>query len=58
MLEFIVLGQIPGTNLVVTFKWVVIAAAFLVVCLPIFLANLHRFRKLIRHIQQVTEIAL
>ena len=26
MLEFIVLGQIPGTRLVITFQWVVVMA--------------------------------
>ncbi len=29
MLELIVLGQVPGTNLVITFNWVLIIAASL-----------------------------
>lgn len=35
MLRFIVLGEIPGTDLVMTFYWVLILAAILFACIEL-----------------------
>lgn len=50
MLEFIVLGQIPGTGIVITFSWVLAAA--LVLCG----ASILRHEYSQRHIEQQVTI--
>lgn len=55
MLEFIVLGQIPGTNFVITFSWVVAIAAL------IFGMSILRHEQKQRRIEQqvvIEEVAL
>lgn len=42
MLELIVLGQVPGTNLVITFNWVIIIAVTFFICLQIYFLNLRQ----------------
>lgn len=36
MLRFIVLGEIPGTDLVITFYWVLILAISLFICFELY----------------------
>lgn len=42
MLEFIVLGQIPGTRLVITFQWVVVMTTLLAGYAALHLAHKHQ----------------
>ncbi len=58
MLEFIVLGQIPGTSLVVTFSWVLVATLLITFSLPFVFIQRHRLRKLIRQIRHINDVAI
>jgi len=42
MLEFIVLGQVPGTGIVLTFSWVVAASTVLVGVSLLYAVRSHR----------------
>ena len=48
MLQFIVLGLIPGTHLQITFLWVLIATAALVLTILLFLELPRLYRFLVR----------
>ena len=59
MLEFIVLGQVPGTHLIITFNWVLIVAAFALFGVEIY--RISQRRKHAKHsnpVNQINEIAL